>query len=74
MRQSEWKREYRRARCGKPVAPAVQAGVLNRKVGPWEAAALARAIWLGRATMRAHKLTLIGDCRRAPATWHLRLP
>jgi hypothetical protein len=74
MRQSDWKREYRRARCGATVDPAVQAVYRARRVGGWETCALIRAHWLTRPTMRAHKLSLIGDCRRALSASSPRLP
>jgi hypothetical protein len=74
MRKSDWKREYRRVRCGSwQVDPKVAAAYLNR-TSHWEACTIIRATWLARDTMRAHKLTLIGDCRRALRLIRPQLP
>lgn len=74
MRKSDWKREYRRVRCGAPSPhPAAATAYVNR-TSHWEYCALYRAHWLTQPTMRAHKLSMIGDCRRALARINPRLP
>ena len=74
MRKSDWKRDYRRVRCGSwRVDPRVSLAFVNR-TSHWETCALRRAHWLAQPTMRAHKLSLIGDCRRALLMTSPRLP
>ena len=66
MTKHDWLVHYRRARCGLQRRTDFRA-VLARinRTSHWEACAALRAHWLNRDTMRAHKLTLIEDCRRA---------
>lgn len=74
MQKSDWKHQYRRVRCGRKRAdPRAFIAYMN-KSSRWEACATLRAHWLTRPTMRAHKITLIGDCRRAMLFQRPRLP
>lgn len=73
MRRSDWIREYRRARCGaSQVMPAALAAA-RESVSSWDACAWRRAYWLSRPTMRAHKISLVADCRKALAIIRPRL-
>lgn len=74
MRKSDWKREYRRARCGSTRADPRAAAASRNRSSQWELCAIRRAHWLGQPTMRAHKVSLIGDCLRALAVIAPRLP
>ena len=74
MQKADWKQHYRRVRCGSRKADARAILAYLNRTSNWEACAAIRAHWLTRPTMRAHKLTLIGDSRRALFAVRPRLP
>lgn len=75
MRKTEWKRQWRRARCRARKQGGVAGLALTGRHDLWAHCAQLRAYWLGRPdAMRCHKLTLIADCRRALAAVSPRLP
>lgn len=75
MNRPIWRVQYRRARCGLYRGTDFRAvwAKINRN-SEWERAVLARAAWLRRETMSAHRKSLVLACIVALKPIRPRLP